>query len=503
MLAVRILLALSLFSTIPLLAFAFAKTAIEFSQSELKRCEPSQKRRINQELNRVYDKAFPVYFEFCAGSTWSRRGFSDGGNYGHAFGIIRGACLAKDADGKVQIPQQLVPCPGRTIGFSTDSALFNHQWIAGEGREFIFFGEHDPTQRLDQAAFDLISDAAAARSMFDGLLIRPEMERKITLEALASDLDRGTYRSRWLGNYMFGTEFAIAASRGGVACTRVPLTSTKPGMNPLLAMLEELNSLNRAAFNNSKEVVLGKSEPIGFDYDDFVNNCVHTPINAMAALGAWSRKNNAGHPVNHLELLARSQDAIAPFNQVLDTYLLGKEMKQAEIDNMITRFRRNREDFAQFKKNGWYATQVGTMIDKIPPLTYMNSLFDPSGQANFLSLISVFREQIRQVIFNLTSPLIDIRMFMFPINQPLKNQFDAYLNDDDGPAMNLISNLEAWQVDYGRTLAYVRGKPANEQDDVVKEVTTYLEAKLKETSLLLLHSHQLRPRSGSEAPCTD
>ena len=501
MLTVRTLLTLSLSCAIAHSAAAAGNT-IKFPADELKRCEPTHKRLINQELNRVYDKAFPAYFEFCAGSTWNKRGASDGGNYGHAFGIIRGACLAKDADGKIQTPQQLVPCPGKTIGFSTDSALFNHQWIAGEGRDFILFGNHDPAQPMDQTAFDRISDEAAANGMFDGVIIRPEMERKIKEEATLYDLDHHTYRNRWIGNYMFGTEFAVAASRGGVACTRVPLTSTKPGMKPLRAMLEELNSLNRVAYQNSKVAAPGKKEPVGFDYDGIVNNCVHTPLNAMAALGAWGRKDNSGHPNTQLEVAMRSKDAIAPFNQVLDTYLLGKEMKPAQIENMIARFRGNKEDFKQFQENGWYATQVGTMIDRVPTLTYMNSIFDPSDQTNFLSLSTVFRTQIRHILFNLVSPLVDIQKFMFPIDQPLKNEFDSYINDGGGPAVNLIANLEAWQTDYSQTLTHLRAKPAHEQDEVVKEVTAYIEAKLKETSLLLLHAQQLRAQI-PEAMCAD
>jgi hypothetical protein len=503
MLSIRaLLLMLLVFFAFPKFAFAFGRTEVTFQRSELRRCEPSQKRRINQELNRIYDKAFPVYFEFCAGSIWNRRGINDGGNYGHAFGIIRGACLEKDAEGKIHTPQQLVPCPGRTVGFSTDSALLNHQWIAVEGREFILFGEHDPARPLDQTAFDHISDEAAARGLFEGVAIRPEMERKITEDARAFDLDHRAYRNRWIGNYMFGTEFAIAAARGGVTCTRVPLTSTKPGMKPLLAMLTELNNLNRIAYKSTKIAMPGSIEPNGFDYDDFVNNCVHTPINAMAALGAWGRKNNTGHPVTPMEILVRSQDVIAPFNQVLDTYLLGKEMKPAQIENMIMRLRANRDDFAQFKENGWYATQVGTMIDNIPALTYMNSLFNPSDQSNFLSLSAFLRGQVRDVLFNLASPLIDLRKFVFPIDQPLKNQFNRYINDEAGPAMNLIANLEAWQVDYGRTLSYLRALPAIEQDDVVKEVISYVEAKLKETSLLLRYSQQLWPNE-SGASCIE
>ncbi len=79
---------------------AVATEQIAYKPKEIKKCEAIQKRRTNDELNRIYEAAFPAYFEYCAGSVWAQRGAKPGGGFGHAMGIIHGACLAKDANGK-------------------------------------------------------------------------------------------------------------------------------------------------------------------------------------------------------------------------------------------------------------------------------------------------------------------------------------------------------------------------------------------------------------------
>ncbi len=497
----RTLLALSLFSTLANAA-PEANTGgnFQFPPAELKRCEGVQKRALNQELTRVYNKAFPAYFEFCGGSTWHKRGSTDGGNFGHAFGLIHGACLARDEKGAFLSPQQLVPCEGGTIGFSTESVMFNQQWVGVEGREFMLFGEHDPAKPFDQTAADNVRDEAFRRGMFNGVLFRPQIEKQMLIDAAAAKADPIKFRQQWIGDYTFGTEFAIAATRGGVACTRVPLTSTKPGMKPLKVVLEKLNAMNRKASANSKSdsknIKPGQTEPTGYDYDGIVNNCVHTVYNALAELDAWSKKEYEGyHPSSKLEILASADKSVAPFNQVLDTYIRGKEMKRAQIDNMIERFIHHQDEFKRFKDTGWHPAQVGTMIDEVPPLAFMNSIYDPTNQTNFLSLKVILTGQVLNLVKSLASTLIDPSTLNFPPNQPLKEEFDSYVNNKSGPAMDLIANLELWTSDYSQTLSYLRSIQVDTNDtvrrEVVKEVTTYIEFKLKETSGLLMRAREL------------
>jgi hypothetical protein len=490
---------LSLFSTIANAAPELTTNGgdkIDFPAAELKRCDGVQKMAVNKELNRVYNMAFPAYFEFCAGSTWHKRGATDGGNFGHAFGLIHGACLARDEKGKLASPQQLVPCEGGTIGFSTESVLFNQQWVGVEGREFMLFGEHDPSQPLDLNAWKNVSNEAFRRGIFSGIQLRPQTEKQLQIDAAAAKADPGKFRQDWIADYTFGTEFAIAATRGGVACTRVPLTSTKPGMKPLKVVLEKLNTMNRKAFADSKVIKPGKTEPIGYDYDGIVNNCVHTVYNALAEIDAWGKKEYEGyHPTSKLEILASADKSVAPFNQVLDTYIRGQEMKRAQIDNMIERFRHNQEEFKRFKENGWHPTQVGTMIDEIPALTYKNHIYDPTNQTNFLSLKVILTGQVLNLIKSLAGNIVDPNTLNFPLNQPLKEEFDRYVTNKSGPAMDLLANLELWISDYSATLTYLRGKQVDENDKILKEViseiTIYIEAKLKETSSLLVRAREL------------
>jgi hypothetical protein len=450
---------------------------------------------VNNELTRVYDLAFPVYFEYCAGSVWAKRGSKPGGGFGHALGIIRGACLARDTNGKPLIPQKLIQCPGKTVGFSTNASLISQQWVAHEGRNFVLYGNHRPDVAFTTEAKQNIRNEVISRGSFDDVVLNFDRANNSRIESKLIE---------FIDNDSFGTEFAVAAARGQITCTRVPLTGTNPNdkLRPLQVLLDEVNGLNTAAFRD------------GYKYNGIVNSCVHTPHTALAAVGAWAKIDNQSNPQGLLEVLKNSQDAIAPFNQALDAYKLGKEMKQAQVDNMITRLRKDHDYFRLFKETGWYATQVGTMFDNIPSLSFKNEAFDPvnNSPTQLVTYATIIKDKVSGLgkFGKFGVDLWDSAKKTVKAIDPtgklkcldLNDELRCLLSDDNGPALDLIANLNSWKKDYIEALSYLRAKPVQEQDDAVKAVTSYLETKLQETQSLVDRAGELTAQTPG-APCVD
>lgn len=458
---------------------------VVFKPDELRQCETVEKRLTTEENNRVYNQAFPAYIEFCAASTWQKRGASDGGNFGHAFGMIHGACVAKDSNGKRLVPQQLVPCRGGTVGFSTESVLFNHQWVAADSREMTLYGNHDPAQPFDVAAWKRVQDLAWNTGTFDGLEVRSWAKTEAANKAKEAGAPADKYFREWLADYTFGTEFALSSARGGVDCTRIPLTGTKRGAEtkPLKDVLAYLNQVNQKAYQDSKITPPGATEPVGFDYDGIVNNCAHTVYNALASIGFWPKKNSTGHPAGPSEILKRVSDVVAPYNSMLDAYNLGSRI---HLPTLIQRFRTSRADFEYFKATGWLGNQVGTMIDSAPPLSFQNAIYDPTNRTNFASIPGAAQMLAQKAVRSWVS--LDI-----PIYQPLKNQFEAIKSDATGPGVDLVTNLEWWKALYG--FAIERLQAREDQDEVVVELTNHFKAKLAQTEDLLGRREELTPKA--------
>ncbi len=377
--------------------------------------------------------------------------------------------------------------------------MISQQWVAHEGRDFVLYGNHEAGHPFTRDAKQSIRDEALRRGTFDDVVLSFD-------KANGGRID--TKLIEFIDNDSFGTEFALASARGQVTCTRVPLTGTNSNdkMAPLQVLLNELNQLNQVAFRD------------GYKYNGIVHSCVHTPHMALAAVGAWEKIDNQSNPQGFLEVAKNSKDAIAPFNQVLDTYKLGKEMKNEQIDNMISRLREDSRFFELFKVTGWYATQVGTIFDNVPTLTFMNEAFDPANNSptQLVTLPGVIKDKVAETGFwgrlavNTINSANTFAKTIDPIGllkcRELNDELQCYLANENGPAMNLISNLKSWKKDYADSLSYLRSKPAQEQDEAVKAVTAYIEAKLQETLDLLKRSNELTGQLSGQTPaseCTD
>jgi len=458
---------LTLLGTLGLSAVAPA-APVEFGPNELVYEETLKKTLEVEKANRLYDKVFPTYLEICAGSQWQKRGAPWGGNFGHGFAIIRGACRVEDP--QTRIPQ-LKACKGGVVGVSTDANFHNVQWSAVRSREMMLYGTLSPASPLDQETYEKLLQAANQDGFLNGVRFRSDAkevhDRRSALE------------------YVTATEYGVAVARG-VDCTRIPLKGTKPGKEngPLEDIIAYLNKLNQEAQASAARPGSTGAPPYGFEYDSMVNNCAHTAYNALAAIGLWPKKNTEGHPDAVPEQLRRKGDLVAPFNAVWEAYVGSSNF---DVKRIILHLRAHPEAMRTFKEYGWLGAQAGVLLEDIPSHNYQNSVFDPTVHRDFFSLLN-------QGVWYFS----DItKTKKLPAPNPIEKKFVALISDASGPAIDLKANLLSWKAKYQAALL----DPLLEIDDeLANDLRVYIEAKLQETESALARVDAAAAAADKTAP---
>jgi len=438
-------------------ASAFAQD-VKFGPGELEFSESLAKTLKAETDNRLYNKVYRNSIEICGGSRWQKRNAALGGNFGHGFAILHGACRVLDPVSGIQ---QLKVCPGQTLGISTDSNFKSVQWIAVQGREMALYGGLSPSSPLDPATYQRMLSKAAAEGFLTGVKFRAD-STEVTTE-LNSQLE-----------YTAGTEFAIAVPRL-VNCTRLPLVGTKPGREdgPLEDVIAYFNKLNQDAYRSYVQPrEAGKPEG-GYDYDVQVNNCTHTPYNSLAAVGFWPAKNIEGHPEQDMkQLLFRLKDAAVPFNTLLEVYDRGNLFTLAEI---ISWLEKSPVALKTLKENGWLGMQAGIIIEEIPPHNFKNSVFDPEVHLEFYSSPKLFASYF--------CAELPIPGFMCrPVMELLSRIQPSFRKRVGSPEMKLARNLEIWRARYE---SFLQDPRLQSQDAIATALSEHFGFKLRETVELL------------------
>lgn len=435
-------------------ASALAQNLI-FSPEELNADRPLQKITAIETDNDRYDSVYSNYIEVCAGSQWLKRGAIAGGNFGHAFAIIHGACRTEDP--KSHIPL-LSACPGGTVSVSTESVFHNVQWVAAQDRSFILYGSISPRTAVDAQVYDKLLENTEKEGTLNGVAFRADSQditdRRSSLE------------------FTVGTDFAIALARG-VSCTRVPLVGTKQGKEnaPLQEVLNHLNELNRKAYASSQQPGANGLPPYGFTYSGMVNNCTHTVSNALAAIGYWKMKDTSGQPDKIPEQLRRIKDIAVPFNTMFDAYRVGNELNVKKIKDWLLK---SPEAFRSLKDNGWLGHQDGVIIEDIPAHSFQNFIFEPRLRRDFFSVVgqSIGYVQARS----------DIKILPEKGFNPVARLFEALIENPETPAMNLKLNLENWKSKYAEAL---NDPELQGTDAVTLELREHFQRKLSQVELRL------------------
>jgi hypothetical protein len=216
-----------------------------------------------------YTAIYPWYAEFCALSEISKKpGFGaeivPGGPGGHSIIYLNGVCRVKDAGYPVVAlcGDGGNPKPGEGVGLSVNDHYRNANWIATQGRDFVFRGGLRPGEGLTRERYLQTQKQAEAMGILDGV----EFHREVF-----DDQPAGMSKTAFMYDMSIATDYAVGFARDRY-CARVPLDRTK-----MSAIVEYLNRIN-APYRSGQRV---------FHWNVMENNCTHLAHNVLAVAGVW------------------------------------------------------------------------------------------------------------------------------------------------------------------------------------------------------------------------
>ncbi len=214
----------------------------------------------------AYFLLYPFYVELCAVSQIKKKPGvgvdTSGGPGGHTVFFLSRVCRDRDA----HYPT-LVMCtpdtPGgeQGVGLSVNAHFQNANWVATDGRDFVFTGDLKPGERLSRAAYKRTQKIAQAKDIYDGIVFHSEV---------FDDMPPGMDRRDFMYEVSVATDYAVAFARDRY-CGRVPVTRAQ-----MVKIIDYLNNEN-APYRDGKTFVWNVLE----------NNCTHLAHNALAAADVW------------------------------------------------------------------------------------------------------------------------------------------------------------------------------------------------------------------------
>ena len=217
----------------------------------------------------TYSAVYPWYAEFCALSEIDKKpGFGaeivPGGPGGHSVLYLNGVCRVKDAGYPVVALCGIGdPKPDQGVGLSVNDHYRNANWIATEGRDFVFHGDLAPGETLTRASYLRTQAKARAKGILDGIVFHSRF---------FDDQPASMSKIDFMYDMSVATDYAVGFGRDRY-CARVPLNRAK-----MAAAVKYLNAVN-APYRSGQEV---------FNWNVLQNNCTHLAHNVLAMAGLWS-----------------------------------------------------------------------------------------------------------------------------------------------------------------------------------------------------------------------
>ncbi len=225
----------------------------------------------------TYAALYPWYAEFCALSEIDKKpGFGAeviaGGPGGHSILYLNGVCRQKDAGYPVvALCGTGDPKPGQGVAFSVNDHYRNANWIATEGRDFVFHGDLLPGEPLTKEAYLRTQAKAKAMGILDGVEFHSEFFENQPSNIPKIDL---------MYDLSIATDYAVGFGRDRY-CARVPLDRARVG-----AMVNYMNAIN-APYRDGQI----------FEWNIFWNNCTHLSHNVLALAGVWAEEPTGQPPL--------------------------------------------------------------------------------------------------------------------------------------------------------------------------------------------------------------
>jgi hypothetical protein len=216
----------------------------------------------------LYTSLFPYYAEFCALSELIKKpghgiAIASAGPGGHSALYLNGVCRVDDAGYPT-----IAMCPaggamaGRGVGLSVNAHFQNTNWVAVEGRDFLFNGAVAPGAGLSEAGYERTRKAARRMGIYDGVVFH-----QAAFEGKPAEMSERDY----MYDVSVGTDYALAFGRDRY-CARVPMERAE-----MATIVDFLNGIN-APYRSGRKT---------FEWDVLRNNCAHLVHNALAAVGLW------------------------------------------------------------------------------------------------------------------------------------------------------------------------------------------------------------------------
>lgn len=215
-----------------------------------------------------YTQLYPYYAELCALSELRKKPDCAvpirSGIGGHSLLYLNGVRCDRNAGYPVLrlcAPQEGPELHG--AGISVNSHYRNANWVAAEGRDFLWRGTLAPGEALTAENYARTQARAKAQGVLDGVEFHPHFLRGKPPEMPERD---------YMYEISVATDYALCFGRDAYRL-RVPLDAVRMG-----AIVDYLNTLNAPYRAGERH----------YHWRIFNNNCSHIAHNALAAAGIWA-----------------------------------------------------------------------------------------------------------------------------------------------------------------------------------------------------------------------
>lgn len=293
-----------------------------------------------------YEDMFPYYAELCALSELRKKpGFGvpiSSGMGGHSLLYLNGVRV-KRGSGNYPALELCPPGPEagqHGVGISVNAHYRNANWVAFEGRDFVFHGALPPGARLTRDAYEETQNLARAQGLLDGIQFHAQYFR---------DKPPGMSDEVFKYEISVATDYAACFGRD-VYRARLPLNATQMGL-----IIDYLNALNEPYRTGAKI----------YRWRLFNDNCAHVAHNALAAAGIW-----APWPTGQFFLRAAFKFPV-PKNEMVDLALRANDLPLEDPEALF----QDQAARAALLTHGTLPTGPGALASTSPAIT-ANEVYD-------------------------------------------------------------------------------------------------------------------------------
>ncbi|GLR66121.1 hypothetical protein GCM10010909_07990 [Acidocella aquatica] len=293
----------------------------------------------------AYEQFYPYYAELCALSELRKKpGFGiplRSGMGGHSLLYLNGVRL--DRTQGYPVLELCAPdaSPGsQGVGISVNSHYKNANWVAAEGRDFLWRGALKPGEPLTREAYERTQHHAKAMGVLDGVQFHDHLFR---------DKPSGMTERDYMYEISVATDYAAQFGRDTFR-TRIPLDHAR-----MSAIVDFLNGIN-APYRDGTRV---------YNWRLFNDNCGHVAHNALAAAGVW-----APWPTGQFFALAAFNFPV-PKNELVDLALRTNDLP---IQNPKAIYK-DRQARQAFLTTGFLPTAPGALAAAAPAVAD-NEVYD-------------------------------------------------------------------------------------------------------------------------------